>query len=396
MVPYEKVEKMNIENYIESQYRELVEKGLNVEFSDLYNSFENVKLREVLTTLHYYFIILFRTMNERLPTGENGAHFWADPSRELISIIEITIGLYNTLKNSKYAFNIDDYYYELIKKCRNFLSSSGGSELPANMQKIDLYYIQPIFKKSQSISVKNKSINMVYDLKQIGEGSYANVYKYRDTFYNRTFVIKRAKKDLTEKEILRFKREYEEMQEFSSPYILEVYRYSESNNEYIMEYMDYTLDSYISRNNSKLTIAQRKGIAQQVLRAFDYIHSKKRLHRDISPKNILIKEYEDVPVIKIADFGLVKIPESKLTTVGMEFKGYFNDPSLVVEGFDTYNILHETYALTRIIYYIMTGRTNIEKITNSKLKIFIEKGLNVDKTKRFKNVFEMMQAFREV
>lgn len=396
MVPYEKVEKMNIENYIESQYRELVEKGLNVEFSDLYNSFENVKLREVLTTLHYYFIILFRTMNERLPTGENGAHFWADPSRELISIIEITIGLYNTLKNSKYAFNIDDYYYELIKKCRNFLSSSGGSELPANMQKIDLYYIQPIFKKSQSISVKNKSINMVYDLKQIGEGSYANVYKYRDTFYNRTFVIKRAKKDLTEKEILRFKREYEEMQEFSSPYILEVYRYSESNNEYIMEYMDYTLDSYISRNNSKLTIAQRKGIAQQVLRAFDYIHSKKRLHRDISPKNILIKEYEDVPVIKIADFGLVKIPESKLTTVGTEFKGYFNDPSLVVEGFDTYNILHETYALTRIIYYIMTGRTNIEKITNSKLKIFIEKGLNVDKTKRFKNVFEMMQAFREV
>jgi tRNA A-37 threonylcarbamoyl transferase component Bud32 len=396
MVPYEKVEKMNIENYIESQYRELVEKGLNVEFSDLYNSFENVKLREVLTTLHYYFITLFRTMNERLPTGENGAHFWADPSRELISIIEITIGLYNTLKNSKYAFNIDDYYYELIKKCRNFLSSSGGSELPANMQKIDLYYIQPIFKKSQSISVKNKSINMVYDLKQIGEGSYANVYKYRDTFYNRTFVIKRAKKDLTEKEILRFKREYEEMQEFSSPYILEVYRYSESNNEYIMEYMDYTLDSYISRNNSKLTIAQRKGIAQQVLRAFDYIHSKKRLHRDISPKNILIKEYEDVPVIKIADFGLVKIPESKLTTVGTEFKGYFNDPSLVVEGFDTYNILHETYALTRIIYYIMTGRTNIEKITNSKLKIFIEKGLNVDKTKRFKNVFEMMQAFREV
>lgn len=396
MVPYEKVEKMNIENYIESQYRELVEKGLNVEFSDLYNSFENVKLREVLTTLHYYFITLFRTMNERLPTGENGAHFWADPSRELISIIEITIGLYNTLKNSKYAFNIDDYYYELIKKCRNFLSSSGGSELPANMQKIDLYYIQPIFKKSQSISVKNKSINMVYDLKQIGEGSYANVYKYKDTFYNRTFVIKRAKKDLTEKEILRFKREYEEMQEFSSPYILEVYRYSESNNEYIMEYMDYTLDSYISRNNSKLTIAQRKGIAQQVLRAFDYIHSKKRLHRDISPKNILIKEYEDVPVIKIADFGLVKIPESKLTTVGTEFKGYFNDPSLVVEGFDTYNILHETYALTRIIYYIMTGRTNIEKITNSKLRIFIEKGLNVDKTKRFKNVFEMMQAFREV
>ena len=56
-----------------------------------------------------------------------------------------------------------------------------------------------------------------------------------------------------------------------------------------MEYMDYTLDGYIAAHNSTLTIIQRKGIAQQILRAFDYLHSKGHLHRDISPKNILIK-----------------------------------------------------------------------------------------------------------
>ena len=58
-------------------------------------------------------------------------------------------------------------------------------------------------------------------------------------------------------------------------------------------------------------------------------------------------------VVKIADFGLVKIPDSTFTTVNTEFKGYFNDPSLVVEGFNTYNMLHETYALTRVIYYVL-------------------------------------------
>ena len=68
--------------------------------------------------------------------------------------------------------------------------------------------------------------------------------------------------------MLRFKREYEEMKELSSPYILEVYRYLEDKNEYIMEYMDYTLDSYIAKSNTKLSDFQRKGIAQQVLRAF--------------------------------------------------------------------------------------------------------------------------------
>ena len=380
---------MNIENYIEAQYRELQLKGFNAEFSDLYEAVEHIKLREVMATLHYYFTTLFRTMNERLPTGEYGAHFWADPSRDLISIIEITLGLYNALKGSKYAFEIDDYYFNLIKKCRDFLSSSGGSTLPANMEKIDLYYVQPIFKMSKSIFVKNANIGIVYDIKQIGEGSYANVYKYKDTFYNRNFVIKRAKKDLSEKELLRFK-----MKEFSSPYILDVYRYSDEKNEYIMEYMDYTLDSYITKNNNKLSNSQRKGIAQQVLRAFDYIHLKGRLHRDISPKNILIKEYEDVPVIKIADFGLVKIPDSGLTTVNTDFKGYFNDPALVVEGFSSYNILHETYALTRIVYYIITGKTNTDKISDEKLRAFVEKGLNPDQTKRFQNVSEMIKHIR--
>ncbi len=36
------------------------------------------------------------------------------------------------------------------------------------------------------------------------------------------------------------------------------------------------------------------------------------LHRDISLSNVFVKHYEDVDVVKIGDFGLVKIPESNL------------------------------------------------------------------------------------
>jgi serine/threonine-protein kinase len=214
------------------------------------------------------------------------------------------------------------------------------------MPKIELYITIPIFKSTLTITVnKNKE----FELKFIGSGSYANVFKYKDTFYNRIFVLKRAKKELTNKDLFRFKREFEEMSKLSSPYILDVYCYNDYQNEYIMEYMDFTLDEYISKNNTTITDVQRKGIAQQILRAFDYIHSKGKLHRDISPKNILLKKYDDVMVVKIADFGLVKTPDSSLTSENTEFKGYFNDPSLILDGFDTYNISHETYALTRII-----------------------------------------------
>ena len=388
---------MNIENYIESQYRELLScSQINVEYSDLYKSFRNQKLREILMTLHHDLVVLFRTMNERLPTGEHEAHFWAEPSRDLIKRIEIIFSLVSSLKATPLAFQIDPYYLELLTRCRDFLSSSGGSSLPPNMAKVELYYTLPIFLPLSSITISHKQQDFTFDLKLIGSGSYANVYKYKDTFYNRPFILKRAKKELTDKEMARFKREFDVMNDLSSPYILEVYCYNPDKNEYIMEYMDYTLDGYIAAHNSTLTIIQRKGIAQQILRAFDYLHSKGHLHRDISPKNILIKEYDDTLVVKLSDFGLVKIPDSTLTTVNTEFKGYFNDPALVVEGFNTYGIVHETYALTRVIYFVMTGKTNTEKITNQNLRNFVERGLNPDKTKRFQNIRDMISAFKTI
>ena len=388
---------MNIENYIESQYRELLScSQINAEYSDLYKSFRNQKLREILMTLHHDLVGLFRTMNERLPTGEHEAHFWAEPSRDLIKRIEIIFSLVSSLKETPLAFQIDPYYLDLLTRCRDFLSSSGGSSLPPNMAKVELYYTLPIFLPLSSITISHKQQDFTFDLKLIGNGSYANVYKYKDTFYNRPFILKRAKKELTDKEIARFKREFDVMNDLSSPYILEVYCYNPDKNEYIMEYMDYTLDGYIAAHNSTLTIVQRKGIAQQILRAFDYLHSKGHLHRDISPKNILIKEYDDTLVVKLSDFGLVKIPDSTLTTVNTEFKGYFNDPALVVEGFNTYGIVHETYALTRVIYFVMTGKTNTEKITNQNLRAFVEKGLNPDKIKRFQNIRDMISAFKAI
>ena len=159
-----------------------------------------------------------------------------------------------------------------------------------------------------------------------------------------------------------------------------------------MEYMDNTLDEYIKTNNDKLSIEQRKNIIFQILRAFNYLHAKEILHRDISPKNVLIKTYEDAMVVKISDFGLVKIPESNLTSENTELKGYFNDPALAITGFKNYSIEHETYALTRLIVYVLTGKMNLGKIKNTTLFAFIEKGLNPDKAKRFKNVLEIKNA----
>ncbi|WP_277373343.1 protein kinase family protein [Pseudomonas sp. AA-38] len=383
---------MNAENAIESHYRKLFD-ILSNEFEELYESINNDKLKILFSTLHSSIISLFDSMNNRLPTDEEPAHFWAEPSRSLIRAIETTEALERSLKNSEHAFYVEEYYRDRLAFCKGFLNKSGGSAIPPYTEKLELYYTIPIFFSQSSIKIENK--NNTADLKALGSGSYANVYKYFDSFYLKNFALKRAKKDLNAKEIQRFRREYDQMSKLSSPYVLEVYGYNENSNEYVMEFMDGSLDKYISKNNSKLSFQDRIKLGLQILKAFSYIHSKNILHRDISPKNILLKEYDDVAVVKIADFGLVKIVESELTSANTEFKGYYNDPSLITEGFDSYSILHETYALTRILYYVLTGKSNTEKPPEN-LRAFIEKGLSSNKASRFKDIDELRKAFQSI
>jgi serine/threonine-protein kinase len=272
---------------------------------------------------------------------------------------------------------------------------SGGSRLPAQMEKVELYYTLPIFLAATSLKMTRDTISFSFPLKLIGHGSYAQIFKYRDENYSKYFAVKRAKENLSPKELERFKREFEEMRSLSSPYILEVFAFDELQHQYTMEFMDFSLDSFIQKWNSKLTQETRKSIALQILKAFRYLHSKKRQHRDISPKNILLREYEDTLVVKISDFGLIKTPDSTLTTVNTEFKGYFNDPALVTEGFDSYGTLHETYALTKLLYYVMTGRTNTSEISDPKLAAFVRRGLNVDKKLRYQTIEEIAAAFKQ-
>ncbi|MEI3653637.1 protein kinase family protein [Lactococcus lactis subsp. lactis] len=384
-------------NAITTSYKELTD-DINLEYVDLYKEFEDEKLRMVLSTLHHLLTESYITMNQLLPSEDYTRHFWAEDSRKLIKIINIINKLKGKLLNSELSFKLDDYYANVLKNSKDFLSKSGGSEIPPFTESVDLYYEIPIFIPTNSLNISREDKKIFSDLKPIGEGSYASVYKYKDEFYDKEFVLKRAKKKLDTKELERFKIEYEQMKSLSSPYVTEVYRYNGDENEYIMECMDYSLESYLKKFQDKLDFNAKRKIVFQILNAFKYIHSKGILHRDISPKNILIKKYEDVLIIKVADFGLVKIPESGLTSLMTDFKGAFNDLSLEQEGFSSYNILHETYALTKLIYYTMTGRTNIkiDSIKNSDLKQFVSKGISLDKNVRYKNVDEMISSFRSI
>lgn len=387
---------MNVSQYIENLYDRLKD-HLHEDYLDLYPvpTTSSLRLASVFSTLHHDFLESFKLLNSKLPTGENyGVHFWADASRNLIALIDQAEELQTTLKNTELVFSLEPYYLDVIEQCKGFLSPSGGSTIPPQMRKIELYYTQPIFLPKNTISLECGMGQTACELKLIGEGSYAQVFRYRDLNYDKYFILKRAKANLNDKELERFRREFEQMKGLNSPYIVEVYRYDDEKKEYLMESMDDTLFHYVQKNNTKLTGKKRKNLCYQILRAFSHIHAKGLLHRDISPTNILVKEYEHLVVAKVSDFGLVHLPDSNLTTCHTEFKGYFNDPGLRLDGFDNYNIQHETYALTRLIFFIMTARTNTDRIPEGPMKEFLQKGLHSNRSERFLNVEEIQQALR--
>lgn len=359
----------------------------SVDEKELYENIKNDKLQHTFSYLQHKINYLLEIL-----ITKRGKHYRSEESKELIKIIRLENQLEVGLTDTTYSFTINTQYKNLLNNCLNFLRTSNGSEVPEDIPIMDILWNEPIFEMQQVVEIGTT----VYDqaeIQLIGEGSYAHVYKYNDKNYDTTFVLKRAKKNLTDEEINRFKTEYEIMKSLNSPYIVRVFKYNNSKNEYTMEYAEATLEEYL-RYNQNLNIASRMSLAKQILRAFKYIHAKDILHRDISPKNILIFKYDDALVAKISDFGLVKLPNSSATSINTDIKGYFNDLSdLDRVGFPNYGMCHEIYALTKILYFTMTGRQQYKNELEQSIAKFYQTGTSANTDERYTNVTELEKAF---
>jgi len=76
-------------------------------------------------------------------------------------------------------------------------------------------------------------------------------------------------------------------------------------------------------------------VIRKMVSAIGYLHGKGIVHRDLKPENLLLKDDKDITEIKIADFGLSKIVETKLmmqTACGTP--GYVAPEILQTKGYD--------------------------------------------------------------
>ncbi len=346
--------------------------------------YDDPEFGHMFAVLHQRLNRHFDEINGRATTTK---HYWAESSREMLGLIrEINQDLHDLGRAGVQAQLVDDYQSS-IERCEPWLAPSGGSTVPDNFELIDVIKYEPVFTRPQA-SVNLKKQQAPVELKMVGEGSYATVYSYVDPDYGIKFAVKRAKRGTRERDLVRFKQEFEVLKGLNFPYVVQVYRYDDERNEYRMEFCDETLRSFISKRNSKLLFASRKRIALQFLYGLNYLHSKKYLHRDISLQNVLLKVFDDGAVmVKLSDFGLVKDRTSNFTRTQTEMRGTIRDPLL--DNFKSYDVANEMYSIGWVLSYIFTGKESLSSVGDEVSRI-VQKCAAHDLSARYPNVLELI------
>lgn len=376
--------------------KDIAVEDIDENYMNLYGVDKNSNCVENKTNLlfayfHQELNQLFDFMNYKI--GVN-FHYNANESRKLIGVIKAISLLKQELVKSKFKFDIDKKYELKIQKCSEFLSEYSGSKIPEDTEIFSIEKYEKIFILSNIIQVPQYE-NRITDLKFLGSGAFAICYCFIDPFLKIKLCKKtlNEKSELKEKDYLRFENEFSKMRELNSPYLVKAYSISEDKKSYIMEYCDYTLDKFISVNNTKITFSLRKQIALQFLNALKYLYSKKILHRDLSYRNILLKKYDDVYVVKLSDFGLIKDESNHITDDDSSIKGTFIDPCL--DKFLNYDLINEVYSIGFMLVFIFTGKKNVEKLPEN-YQIFKDRFITTDLNKRINNIDEIINVVKQI
>jgi len=142
----------------------------------------------------------------------------------------------------------------------------------------------------------------VFDIiSKLGEGSYGSVYKALHKDSKQVLAIKQVPVDTDLQEII---KEISIMQQCDSPYVVKYYGSYFKNTDLwiVMEYCGAGSVSDIMRLRKKtLTEEEIATVLSDTLKGLEYLHLRKKIHRDIKAGNILLNNEGHA---KLADFGV--------------------------------------------------------------------------------------------
>ena len=189
----------------------------------------------------------------------------------------------------------------------------------------------------------------------LGTGSMGTVYRARDTVLDREIALKtiRAGPAVDPELRERFYREARTCARLQHPNIVTVFDLGESDGMAFiaMELLEGEDLSHLIETKRELPLATRLTLMVQICEALDHAHRHNVIHRDVKPSNIFILPDDRA---KVLDFGIARLPSSKLTLVGkvLGTPNYMAPEQILGKGCDGRSDL---FAAAVVFFEFITG-----------------------------------------
>ncbi|XP_014509060.1 probable serine/threonine-protein kinase At1g54610 [Vigna radiata var. radiata] len=208
-------------------------------------------------------------------------------------------------------------------------------------------------------------------LNKVGQGTYSNVYKAKDTLTGKIVALKKVRFDNLEPESVKFMaREILILRHLDHPNVVKLEGLVTSRMScslyLVFEYMDHDLAGLATSPTVKFTESQVKCYMHQLLSGLEHCHNRHVLHRDIKGSNLLI---DNEGILRIADFGLASFfdPHQRHPMTSRVVTLWYRPPELLLGATD-YDVGVDLWSAGCILAEllagkpIMPGRTEVEQL----------------------------------
>ncbi|XP_033628879.1 cyclin-dependent kinase 14-like isoform X1 [Asterias rubens] len=226
-------------------------------------------------------------------------------------------------------------------------------ELERTRSKDDYVRRRPVSMNYSSCSPFGKSETYT-KIGQLGEGSYAKVYKAISSVNQQVVALKEIRLQQDEGAPFTAIREASLLKGLKHANIVCLHDiiHTKTALTFVIEYVHTDLSAYLEKHPGGLNPHNVKLFLFQLLRGLSFCHQRTILHRDMKPQNILISETGE---LKLADFGLARAKSIPSRTYSHEVVTLWYRPPDVLLGSTDYSTQLDIWGVGCIFIEMLRG-----------------------------------------